>query len=268
MNGLRSAIGFLTILPGAPRSGTVGIASARGWFPVVGLILGGILGALDLLLHSGYLILTDGSGDIPPLLSASILAVALIVLTRALHMDGLMDCCDALLGGFDRERRLEVLRDPHVGAFAVTGIVSLLIVKVAAIAAMPAEGRLWVIVVFPCLSRWAVLIAMELFPYVRSPGIGTPFLERHGRWQMVFALAVTLLATLALTGVAGLALMAAASVGAWAIGAWASRLLGGVTGDVYGAAIELAEVLVLILAALLVHGMSDTVLSPILRMDI
>ena len=267
MTGLRSAIGFLTILPGAPRSGTVGFASARMWFPVVGLILGRILAALDLFLNSGYP-LTDDPGALPPLLSASLLAVALIVLTRALHMDGLMDCCDALLGGFDRKRRLEVLRDPHVGAFAVTGIVSLLIVKVAAIAAMPPEGRLWVIVVFPCLSRWAVLIAMELFPYVRSPGIGTPFLERRGRWQIVFALAVTLLATLALTGVAGLALMAAASVGAWAIGAWASKLLGGVTGDVYGAAIELAEVLVLILAALLVHGMSDTVLSPILQLDI
>ena len=60
--------------------------------------------------------------------------------------------------------------------------------------------------------------------------------------------------------------MAAASASAWAIGSWASNLLGGVTGDVYGAVIELAEVLVLILAALLVHGMSDTVLSPILRL--
>ncbi len=265
MTGLRSAIGFLTILPVAPRDAS-GLASSRAWFPVVGLLLGLILAAIDLLLHSGYPLFTQEYRPFPPMLSAAILTVASVAITRGLHLDGFMDCCDALLGGFDQERRLAILRDSHVGAFAVAGVVSLLLIKVAAIMALPPVGRLWALLVFPCLSRWAMLMVLELFPYVRRQGIGTPFLPQGGRWQMLAGLAVALLATVALTGPAGLALMAAASAVAWGVGAWASKLLGGVTGDVYGAVNEIAEASVLVLAALLTHFFSGTLLEPIHRL--
>ena len=153
MNGLRSALGFLTILPVAPRDAG-GLAAARGWFPAAGLLLGLALALLDLLMHSGYPLLTDEYRQFPPLLSAAILVVAMVVLTRALHLDGFMDCCDALLGGFDRERRLAILRDSHVGAFAVVGVAALLLLKVAAIMALPPAGRFWLLNLFPSLSRW------------------------------------------------------------------------------------------------------------------
>ena len=108
MKSLRSAIAFLTILPVAPRDATDGLASARAWFPVVGLILGGILAATDLLMNSAYSIIAQESSALTPLLSAVMLTVVLVILTRALHIDGFMDCCDALFGGFDRERRLQL----------------------------------------------------------------------------------------------------------------------------------------------------------------
>ena len=251
MNGLRSAIGFLTILPAAARDAAGGLASARTWFPVVGLILGAILVAADLLLRSVDSMVTQGDSTLPPLLSAVLLTVILVVLTRALHLDGFMDCCDALFGGFDRKRRLEILRDPHVGAFAVTGVVCLLLLKASAILALPQAGRLWVLLLFPCLSRWAVVMAMELFPYVRSGGIGTPFLNNTRRWQVAFALLVTVIAALVIAGVAGLVLVAVTSAVAWCVGAWASKQLGGVTGDVYGAVIEVSEVAVLLVGVFL-----------------
>ena len=232
MTGLRSAVGFLTILPVAPRD-AAGLATARAWFPVVGLLLGTILGAIDLLMHSGYPLFTDDFPSFPPLLSAAILVVALAALTRALHLDGFMDCCDALFGGFDRDRRLDILRDSHVGAFAVVGVVSLLLLKVAAIVALPSTSRFWVILVFPCLSRWAMLLAMELFPYVRRPGLGTPFLQRRGWLQMAVGLVSTVIIVVALTGPAGLALLALASLVAWAIGLWASKLLGEESPETY-----------------------------------
>ena len=72
----------------------------------------------------------------PPVLLSAILVVALVAATRILHLDGLMDTCDALFGGFDRKQRLEILRDPHVGAFAVVGVVCLLAIKIAAVAAL------------------------------------------------------------------------------------------------------------------------------------
>lgn len=210
MTGLRSAIGFLTLLPVSPRD-SAGLASARGWFPVVGLFLGAVLASIDLLIHWGYPLFTQNVRSFPPLLSAAILVVAPIVLTRALHLDGFMDCCDGLLGSFDRVRRLEIMRDPRVGAFAVVGVVSLLLVKVAALVSLPLSGRMWVVLVFPCPSRWAVLLAMEVFPYVRRQGLGTAFLQRAGRWQLACGLALALLATLAVAGPFGMALMAVAS---------------------------------------------------------
>ena len=265
MNGLRSAIGFLTILPIAPRDAS-GLASARAWFPVVGLLLGAVLAGLDLLLNAGYPLITQEYQPFPPLLAASIICVVLIVLTRALHMDGFMDCCDGLLGGFNRERRLEILRDSHVGAFAVTGVVSLLLIKVGALSALPPVGRFWALLIFPCLSRWAMLLTLEMFPYARQHGIGVPFQPGGRRWQLVAGLVVALVATVALTGPAGLALLALAGGVALGIGAWASKLLGGVTGDVYGAVNEIVEAGVLALAAFMAHFFSDTLLQPVHRL--
>ncbi len=240
----RAAIGFLTILPVSPRDAAGSLARAPAWFPAVGLLLGGMLAFLDLALRALHL---------PVLLNSALLLATLAALTRALHLDGFMDTCDALLGGFDRERRLEILRDPHVGAFAVVGVICLLLVKLAALTALPSGSRTWVLILFPCLSRAAMVLAMKRFPYARREGLGTPFASRGGLGPWA-GLLVAAAASVALTGLPGLALAALAGVVAWAVGAWATRLLGGVTGDIYGAVNEIAEVAVLALAVLVITG--------------
>ena len=164
-----------------------------------------------------------------------------------------MDTCDALLGGFGPERRLAILRDPHVGAFAVVGVVCLLLVKLAALTALPGGSRTGALILFPCLSRAAVVLAMRSFPYARREGIGTPFANRGGIGPWIGML-VAPAAALALTGLPGLALAALAGGVAWMVGAWATRQLGGVTGDIYGAVNEIAEVAVLGLAVLVLAG--------------
>lgn len=262
MTGLRSGIGFLTVLPvGSP--GSAGLASARVWFPVVGLLVGLVLAGIDQLMHWGYPVFTENVHYFPTLLAAAILVVTLVVLTRALHLDGFMDCCDGLLGSFDRERRLEIMRDSRVGTFGVTGLVSLLLMKLAALVALSAGGRVWVLLLFPCLSRWVMVMVMQVFPYVRRQGIGTAFLEGNGRIPTVMGLVITVLATLAIAGPFGLALLGGASAVGWLVGAWASKLLGGVTGDVYGAVNELTEASVLALAAVLGHVVSDSLFAPL-----
>lgn len=272
MNGLRSAIGFLTILPLAPSRANGSMASARGWFPLVGLLLGLVLVCVELLtmLLFGAEVPGDPAGWLtysaisifPIALWSLILVVALAALTRALHLDGFMDSCDALLGGFDRERRLEILRDPHVGAFAVIGVVCLLLLKIYALSGLSIDGayRMPILLLFPCLSRWAMLLAMELFPYVRSDGLGTAFFDagpRRMRWQLILGFMFTLAASIALAGIDGIVLLAAACIVAWGVGAWATKLLGGVTGDIYGAVNEITEVVVIILAVML------TAVSPV-----
>ena len=254
----RAAIGFLTILPVSPRDAAsprdavsppdaaVALARAPAWFPAVGLLLGLMLAFLDLALRALHL---------PVLLNSALLLATLAALTRALHLDGFMDTCDALLGGFDRERRLAILRDPHVGAFAVVGVVCLLLVKLAALTALPGGYRTGILILFPCLSRAAMVLAMEWFPYARHEGLGTPFASDDGRRPLAgLLLAAAAAAALALTGLPGLALAALAAAVAWTVGAWATRLLGGVTGDIYGAVNEISEVAVLGLAVLVLAG--------------
>lgn len=255
----RAAIGFLTVLPVGPRAAGAGpegaaLAGAGAWFPAVGLLLGAILAALDAALRAL---------QAPPLLSAGLLLTALVVLTRALHLDGFMDTCDALFGGFDRERRLAILRDPHAGAFAVAGAVCLLLVKYAALAALPAASRGGVLLLFPCLSRAAMLLVMAAFPYLRRAGLGIAFAGGGGRLRLWAALLGALAAAAALSGPLGVALAAAAGAVGWAVGARAHRLLGGVTGDVYGAVNETAEAAVLVLAVIVTAGAADALRSPL-----
>ena len=267
MKGLRSAIAFLTILPVGPRNRAEDLASARTWFPLVGLLLGSLLAGADLLLQKAMPLLSADPAppdhQFPPLLAAALLTAALVLLTRALHLDGFMDTCDALLGGFERQRRLEILRDPHVGAFGVVGLVSLLLLKLTALAALPQASRHSVLLLFPCLSRWGVLLAMELFPYIRREGLGTAFFGNRGRWPLIGGLCLGLSAAIGLGGATGLLLLAWASAVSWAIGYWAARALGGLTGDIYGAVNEAAEASVLVAAAVLTAASPLALSSPL-----
>ena len=253
MKGLRLAFSFLTILPVSAGVPTTEMTPARSYFPLVGLMLGGALVGIDLGLESVF----------PPLLRGAMLVVALIVLTRALHVEGFMDTCDGLVGGATRERRLEILRDPHVGAFAVTGGVAILLLKWTAVVGLPSEVRISALVLFPCLSRWSMLLVMSLFPYARSQGLGGSFQHGRRRVQVAVGLVTTLTAGLLLAGAAGAVLLVVATAAAWGLGAWMAGQLGGLTGDTYGAINEIVEVLVLVSAIAVVAVAPDLVEWPL-----
>ena len=146
MKSLRLAIGFLTVLPVAPaHSGPM--APARAYFPLVGLGLGGLLAGLDL-----------AAGQVlPPPVVGALLVAALLVLTRAIHTEGFLDACDGLLGGHDRETRLAILRDSHVGAFAAIGGACLLLLKWTLLVGIPEAERFGLLVLFPAFhaSPWS-----------------------------------------------------------------------------------------------------------------
>ena len=247
MRDLRLAIGFLTVLPFAPRDPAV-MGPARAYFPLVGLALGGILAGLDIA----------ASEVLPSPVVGALIVVALLVLTRAIHTEGFLDSCDGLLGGHTPERRLEILRDTHVGAFAVIGCAALLILKWTLLTSISGDIRLGLLIVFPCLSRFGMVATMATFPYAREQGLGTAFKTGAKRWHVVFGLATAAVAGGALLGIAGLVLLGAVSSASLALGRWISGMLGGMTGDTYGAVNELAEVTVLLL------GISLFSLFPIL----
>ena len=242
MKSLRLAIGFLTIVPVAPAHAGP-MAPARAWFPLVGLGLGGLLAGLDLAARQ----------VLPLPVVGALLVAALLVLTRALHTEGFLDACDGLLGGHDRESRLAILRDSHVGAFAVIGGACLLLLKWTLLTGIPEAERLGLLILFPCFSRFAMVAAMAVFPYARAQGLGTAFLVGASWRQFAFALLTAAVAGGLLLGIAGLMLLAIATVVALGLGLWFRRLLGGMTGDTYGATNEAAEVTVLLGGLILIQ---------------
>ena len=112
MRGFFSALQFLTRIP--VPAGEYRLEVAVGWLPVVGVLLGAILAFVDMGLR--WL-------QVSPLVASTVLVVLLLALTGALHADGLMDTCDAVFGHASPARRLEIMRDPHTGAFGVVGLV-------------------------------------------------------------------------------------------------------------------------------------------------
>ena len=226
---------------------------ARAYFPIVGLGLGAALAGLDI---------AAGQVLTRPVVGA-LLVAALIALTGALHTEGFLDICDGLFGGRSRAERLRILRDHHVGAFAVIGGVGLLLLKWTLIVDIPDEGRITLLLLFPCLSRLGMVLTMTVFPYAREEGVGASFRVGCSRWQVAFALVTGAVASALFLGVSGVLLMIGALVVSLAMGRFVVGLLGGMTGDAYGAVNEVTEVAVLALGVVLLSITPGFFRSPV-----
>lgn len=235
-SGARQALGFLTPLGGA----TSPSAGALTWFPAVGIALGATLGGLWWMAGRMW----------PPLAAAAIVVVADLTLTGMLHLDGLADAADGLLPHLARERRLEVMRQPDVGAFGVGVTAVTLLVRWSALASLhPAPlllAALW------CLSRTAMAVVVATVPYARvdGGGLATAFRSTHAPFVPA-ALGVIASAALAITWrpLPGALVVATAGAASAGVVVLALRRLGGFTGDVLGAAGIVGETAGLLVAA-------------------
>ena len=184
----------------------------------------------------------------PDFLSAAVLLVSLIAVNRGLHLDGLMDSCDGIFGGFTRDRRLEIMRDSQVGAFGVAGAAGILLLKYGALVSLlgfSGSGIEWSLLLFPILSRWSMVVALGAFPYVRSPGLGSPFHQGNILWATIMAGIIAIAGAVLLGSIAGAGMLAGATLIAWLLGKYMAVKLGGLTGDSYGAINEVTEMLAL-----------------------
>ena len=140
MRNLRIAFGLMTTLPfRLPEDWSAGDSGrAAVWYPMVGLVIG----ILTWLTWNGAGLL------FPPLVVGIISLIAWVALTGGLHLDGLADCCDGLFVSAMPERRLEIMKDPHVGAFAVMGLILILFLKAAAFASLTAVSGFSIVTPF------------------------------------------------------------------------------------------------------------------------
>jgi adenosylcobinamide-GDP ribazoletransferase len=241
---LRVAGAFLTRLPIATE-GTPGLralARATRAFPLVGLGIG-LFGGITYAVASG---LSLGAP-----IAAIIAVAALVVVTGALHEDGLADVADGFGGGRDRDDKLRIMRDSRIGTYGVIALVLALALRVAAIAAIERPGGV-IVALIAChaASRAFIVAVMQREPLARDDGLaagaGRPS-QATALWALGLGAVIMLLCEI-FTGIV------AAAVGAgiaWAVAALARRQIGGHTGDVLGTVQQLTEIgMLLTIAAL------------------
>ncbi|VVM45298.1 Adenosylcobinamide-GDP ribazoletransferase [Pseudomonas fluorescens] len=221
-------------LPGMPAPQELGRSLL--FYPLVGLLFGGILWVLNWLLLGT-----------PLLLHAALLLTVWVLLSGALHLDGLADSADAWLGGYgDRERTLTIMKDPRSGPIAVVTLVLVLLLKFAALLALIEQQHSVFLIIVPLIGRSALLGLFLTTPYVRAGGLGQALADHLPRLAGKRVLAVSALACVLIAGLGGvLALVLAALMFVW-LRQVMLRRLGGTTGDTAGALLELLEVGVLV----------------------
>jgi adenosylcobinamide-GDP ribazoletransferase len=231
---VRAALGFLTPFGGSSTP----TPKAVRWFPVVGILLGTVLGGA-----------WWGAAELwPPAIAAAMVVVLDLALTGMLHFDGLVDTADGLLPHLARERRLAVMQEPTVGAFGIGVAGGVLLLRWAALASMPAD--IWLLAGLWCLSRTAMVGVMDTLRYARPAGLASAFEDAPGN-SVVLALGGLVGAALvgAAIGWPGYVVFIATVAAVVAVATLAARRLGGFTGDVLGAAAVLAETVGVLVAA-------------------
>ena len=176
----------------------------------------------------------------PSLLAGLLTVTVWKLLTGGLHLDGLADCLDGLAGR-DAEHRLAIMRDSRIGAFGAIGLILLLLLEIVAVAELAPGVRSQALLVLPAIARATPPLLVGLFPLARPEGLGAAFGASVGRWAAPIALAIGLALALAALRAVGVVVFAVSVVSALALARFFAARVRGITGDVLGAAIEVAE---------------------------
>jgi adenosylcobinamide-GDP ribazoletransferase len=232
------ALSFLTILPTISRvsSSPDLVARSFAWFPLVGFLIGAVLAAEDLMLTPLF----------NPWIRALIVVMTLTIVSGGIHLDALGDCADGLGAGADRARALEIMRDSRVGSFGAAAIFFALALKIFAIGGAAGVVRLAALYCAPGIGRWAMFATATRMDYLRAQGAGTALLPRQDARSFLFASATVLVAAMPMLKLHALRGCVVAVLLTLTLRWLYRRWLGGVTGDLIGAAGEIVEIAVFI----------------------
>jgi cobalamin 5'-phosphate synthase/cobalamin synthase len=240
VKGLLVATAFLTRVPIPLIAGSMDVGRAACWFPVVGAALGGA-GAVVAWV-TGEVI------GLPPALTATLVLGLGAWITGGIHLDGLADMADGFGGGRTRDEVLRIMRDPAIGSYGAVALVVIAMMKVAALATLlERDAALPFLVAALAMSRWTIVALGTWLPYARAGG-GLGQAVTDARDVTGFLVASAMTAAIAFAALRALAILpwALATLSMLMLGGAARRRIGGVTGDVFGASVELAETTVLV----------------------
>ena len=200
------------------------------FYPLIGLMIGGILFAIATLLHA-----------LPVILLSSLILVVWIWLTGGLHLDGLADTADAWVGGFgDKERTLKIMKDPSCGPIGVLSLIILCLIKWSALYVLLEKQLYSALFLFPILGRLTPLFLFLTTQYVREKGLGSSIAECIPKTGSVIVSALCLVAAAYFAWVGVLTVMIFIGTLIYLRHKFIQRI-GGITGDTVGASIEICE---------------------------
>lgn len=247
MNSFFLAWQFLTILPWRKSGREITpqlLGRSMAFYPVIGLLLGLILWGA----HSGFCF------AFPRILADGLVILLLIILTGALHLDGLADSLDGLAAGKTPEERLAIMKDHRVGTFGAVGLIMILGIKFLALHSLPEQGVGRSLLVALVLSRWSMVQLTYRAPYARREGgLGLAFKENVKQREIAIATLTSLALSLFLFRFWGGMVWLGVGVFTLIVQSFFTRKIGGITGDVLGAANETNEVLTLLLISGTLH---------------
>lgn len=241
----RTAVGFLTRLPVGQRvvEPSAGLAGAVGYFPLVGVLVAGagigVWAAVEPVLGS--------------LVAAVASVLATVVVTGALHEDGLADVADGFWGGSSASRRLEIMQDSRIGTFGALAVTGDVLLRAALLVPLELADVARVLVAGHVIGRSAPLVLALWLPPARAGGLGAR-LGRPQRGGIVLALLTVLVSTLVAAGVWAVVPLLAAGAAVAVIGWSARRRIGGYTGDVLGAGVLAVNLAVAAAVAALIRA--------------
>ncbi|WP_203332137.1 adenosylcobinamide-GDP ribazoletransferase [Planococcus beigongshangi] len=240
--GLLLALQFFSVIPvkkNLPME-KAQLTAMYAVLPLLGLLFGSVLASATLLIRE--------TTDVSSLLMAFVIVAGSIILTGGLHLDGLADVGDAYFSYQDREKRLEIMGDPRIGAFGTMVLILFMIGKVIVISEMAMNISLWTIVFIPIVSKIGLMLLFSSTASAKNTGLAAYFQKSADRkriagaasiWLLIVATAMVFLMGWQITG----ALLIAAAIFSVIYRQWCRKNFGGVTGDLFGAYVEGTELL-------------------------
>jgi adenosylcobinamide-GDP ribazoletransferase len=237
MKSIFLAFQFLTIIPiKIKQINEKELSWSVAYYPLVGLFLGLFLTGINNLL----VVL-----NFEQLASTIILIVLLAIITGGLHLDGLADSADAFLSRKNKEEMLRIMRDPHIGAMGVIGIICLLLLKISFLYSINPSFKAVSFLLMCVLSRWSMVFLMFVFPYARHDGKAKVYIQGCNDKIFYMATILVLVFVFFIWKIKGLLVFALVLLSAYIMGKLINRKIDGITGDTIGAVNELTEILVL-----------------------
>lgn len=234
LNDLKVALAFLTRIP-INHGPQISLRRSAALFPLVGALIGLI----------GGLVFYVSSAILPPLVSASISILVTVAITGAFHLDGLADICDGLIGGWNREERLKILKDSRHGTYGVAAISLQLILQVCLLSALSPRDGLFTLIVLHTLSRLVPIFLMLIPATSGHDGMGASVSREIGVREPLVGSLITVLLIAPIMGLNFLLLSAILFLTLSIFALWVIRKIGGMVGDAFGAGEQISETMIL-----------------------